>query len=224
MRALDALTRAPCLSNCTPNTLDAPPSSAFPKRLLPLIVTCLIEIPVMRMISGGSDRLCILLGQQNQQLLIGFIPLIAAVSGSIGSQARSLTTKAINYGHISASAYTTWVLEECKVSACLGAFMGAIVGGLAFSFASGSIFKSIVFALVVAIAQTISAASAGCTGTIVPLLMHFVLKRHANIGSGLVEAALQDVFSTFITVSFCYYLLRLLVSPSSDPGDSCMAL
>lgn len=189
--------------------------------MLPLIMTCIIEIPVMSMISGGSDRLCNLLGRRHQQLLIGFIPLIAAVSGNIGSQTRSHTTKAINHGHISASVYLKWLLGECKVSASLGAGMGIVVGAIAFSAASGSLIENIVFAMTVAIAQFISAASSGFTGTVVPIVMHYLLKRNANSVSGFVETAIQDVVSTFVTATFCYYILVVLLSSTNSVADSC---
>lgn len=177
----------------------------------------------MIMISGGSDRLCALLGRHHQQLLIAFTPLIAAVSGNISSQARSLTVKAIDHGHISSSAFSSWVFEECKVSACLGLGLGATIGTMAFSVASGKAANRLVFGLVVAIAQLISAASAGLTGTVVPLVIVFLLKGNANGVAGFAEMAVQDIISAFSTATFSYYLLSIFISPSNDQDESCLA-
>jgi hypothetical protein len=46
-----------------------------------LTVTLIFEIPVLLMISGGSDALCQLVGRSKYQLLIGFLPLTSAISG-----------------------------------------------------------------------------------------------------------------------------------------------
>jgi hypothetical protein len=54
---------------------------AFPERMLALMVTLIFEIPVLVMISGGSDALCQLVGRSKYQLLIGFLPLTSAISG-----------------------------------------------------------------------------------------------------------------------------------------------
>jgi hypothetical protein len=61
---------------------------AFPERLFALAVTLLFEIPVLLMVSGGSDRLCYLIGRTKYQLLMGFLPLSSAISGNVGLQAR----------------------------------------------------------------------------------------------------------------------------------------
>jgi hypothetical protein len=61
---------------------------AFPERLFALTVTLLFEIPVLLMVSGGSDRLCYLIGRTKYQLLLGFLPLSSAISGNVGLQAR----------------------------------------------------------------------------------------------------------------------------------------
>jgi hypothetical protein len=195
--------------------------AAFPKRLLPLILTLVIEIPVMSMIYGGSDRLCALLGRQHQQLLMGFIPLIAAVSGNVSSQASSLTTRAISNGHVTAKSYHKWLINECKVAAMLGVAVGAVAGTLAF-FASAT--RNVPFAVTVAVAQTTSSTSAGCIGCIAPLVICFLLKRNANTVGGLVETAVQDVIASFITAVVSYYMLLAVVSPVEDPIDSCNSI
>ena len=48
------------------------------------MVTLIIEIPVLLMISGGSAKLCALIGRNKYQLLIAFLPLSSAISGNCG--------------------------------------------------------------------------------------------------------------------------------------------
>ena len=57
---------------------------AFPERFFALMVTLIIEIPVLLMISGGSDNLCSLIGRKRYQLLMAFLPLSSAISGNCG--------------------------------------------------------------------------------------------------------------------------------------------
>jgi len=57
---------------------------AFPERFFTLMGTLILEIPVLLIISGGSDKLCALIGQNRYQLLMAFLPLSSAVSGNCG--------------------------------------------------------------------------------------------------------------------------------------------
>ncbi len=59
---------------------------AFPERFLALLVTLIVEIPVLLMISGGSDNLCSLFGRKRYQLLMAFLPLSSAISGNCGKK------------------------------------------------------------------------------------------------------------------------------------------
>jgi hypothetical protein len=57
---------------------------AFSERFLPLIITLIIEIPVLLMITGGSDNLVQLIGQKRYELLIAILPISTALSGNCG--------------------------------------------------------------------------------------------------------------------------------------------
>ena len=105
---------------------------AFPERLFALIITMILEIPVLFMISGGSDSLCALIGRRRYQLLVGFIPLTSAISGNVGLQASSLTTRGISHEHVTVENYFVWFLKEVSAAACLGTAMGLVLGSIAF--------------------------------------------------------------------------------------------
>jgi hypothetical protein len=93
---------------------------AFPERLFALTVTLLFEIPVLLMVSGGSDRLCFLIGRTKYQLLLGFLPLSSAISGNVGLQSSTLTTRAISHGQVKVSNYKSWLFKEIGAALYLG--------------------------------------------------------------------------------------------------------
>jgi hypothetical protein len=93
---------------------------AFPERLFALTVTLVFEIPVLLMVSGGSDRLCYLIGRTKYQLLLGFLPLSSAISGNVGLQASTLTTRAISHGQVRVENYKNWLFKEIGAATYLG--------------------------------------------------------------------------------------------------------
>lgn len=93
---------------------------AFPERFLALGVTLIFEIPVLLMVSGGSDRLCSLIGRTKYQLLIGFLPLSSAISGNVGLQSSTLTTRAISHRQVRVENYASWLLKEIGAAFYLG--------------------------------------------------------------------------------------------------------
>lgn len=149
---------------------------AFPERLFALIVTLLFEIPVLLMVSGGSDRLCYLIGRTKYQLLIGFLPLSSAISGNVGLQSSTLTTRAISHGHVKVQNYSKWLAKEVGAATYLGLGMGALLGSIAY-IASGFSFP---FGLTVMTAQFISILTAGITGTFAPLIFTFIFERDSG--------------------------------------------
>jgi len=182
-----------------------------------LIVTLIFELPVLFMISGGSDALCSLLGRTRYQLLVGFIPLTSAISGNVGLQASTLTTRAISHTHVTQSSYTPWFSKEVGAAAYLGIAMGFVIGLIGF-FASGMDFG---FGATLMIAQFISTVTAGCTGTIAPLLFTFIFQRDAGKWGGPLETAIQDIVGSFSMVVISYHLLRLFGTGPIDPSDMC---
>jgi len=179
---------------------------AFPERLLALLVTLIFEIPVLLMISGGSDALCQLLGRHRYQLLVGFIPLTSAISGNVGLQASTLTTRAISHEHVTPRSYMVWFAAEVGAAAYLGVGMGCVLGGIAFV-ASGFDWP---FGVTIFVAQFISVVTAGVTGTFAPLLLSFIFRQDSGKWGGPLETAIQDIVGSFAMVIVSYHLLVLL--------------
>jgi Mg/Co/Ni transporter MgtE len=185
--------------------------------MLVLCATLLVELPVLLMITGGSDALCGLIGRRRFYLLIGMIPLTNAISGNVGLQASNLTTRAISRSHVTVGSYKRWFVSEVCAAAYLGLGMGCLLGSIAL-FASEMDFE---FAFTIMIAQFISIVTAGITGTFAPLLFCFVFKRDSGKWGGPLETALQDIVGTFAMVVVSYYLLAWFGAGNVDPSDSC---
>ena len=191
--------------------------SAFPERQFALFVTLLFELPVLCMISGGSGQICALVGRSKYQLLMAFLPLTSAISGNVGLQASTLTTRAISHNHVTASSYMPWFLKEIGASFCLALCMGTLMGSLSF-YASG---WDMAFALTIFVAQVISIVTAGCTGTIAPLLFSFIFRRDSGKWGGPLETAVQDIVGSFAMVVISYKILQLMGPLPVDPDDMC---
>lgn len=190
---------------------------AFPERLFALSVTLLFEIPVLLMVSGGSDRICYLIGRTKYQLLLGFLPLSSAISGNVGLQASTLTTRAISHGQVKVENYKKWLFKEIGAACYLGLGMGTFLGIIAFC-ASG---YSVAFCLTVMIAQFISILTAGCTGTFAPLLFTFIFERDSGKWGGPLETAVQDIVGSFAMVIISYQFLLWMGPYDIAENDTC---
>jgi hypothetical protein len=190
---------------------------AFPERQFALMVTFLFEIPVLLMITGGSDALCNLVGRTRYHLLIGFLPLTSAISGNVGLQASTLTTRAISHFHVTPDSYKPWFFTEVGAAAYLGIGMGLLLGSIAFV-ASG---LDPAFAFTIFVAQFISIVTAGITGTFAPLMFSFIFKRDSGKWGGPLETAIQDIVGSFAMVVISYRILLLLGPGDVEPGDEC---
>lgn len=178
----------------------------------------LLEIPVLLMITGGSDALCQLIGRTRYHLLIGFLPLTSAISGNVGLQASTLTTRAISHSHVTSTEFMPWFWDEVGAAACLGVGMGVVLGSLAFV-GSG---MDMPFAFTIFVAQFISIVTAGITGTFAPLLFSFFFRRDSGKWGGPLETAIQDIVGSFAMVVISYRILLLFGPHDIDPSDICI--
>jgi Divalent cation transporter len=190
---------------------------ALPERFFALTITLLLEIPVLMMMAGGSDALCGLIGRSRYQLLIGFLPLSSAISGNVGLQASTLTTRAISHSHVTMSDYGLWLSTEIGAAVYLGLGMGGVLGSIAFV-ASGF---DPAFGLTICIAQVLSIVTACLTGTIASLLFSFIFKRNSGKWGGPLETAVQDIVGSFAMVIVSFHVLLLLGLGPVDPSDGC---
>jgi len=158
---------------------------AFPERSMALLVTLVFELPTLFLISGGSGQLCALIGRAKYTSLIALLPIISAISGNVGLQASTLTTRAISHGHVRVANYAGWLRKECMSAVYLGIVVGVVVSTM--SYVMGG--YSLPFAFSIFTAQFIGIMTAGFTGTLAPLLFTFIFKRDSGKWGGPLETA-----------------------------------
>lgn len=190
---------------------------AFPERFFALFVTLLVEIPVLLMISGGSDRLCMLIGRKRYQLLMGFLPLSSAISGNCGLQASTLTTRAISHAQVTVDNFRGWLRVEVGAALMLGLGMGTVLGLCAFMISE----YDFAFGITIFVAQFVSVLTAGLTGTLAPLLFTFIFHQDSAKWGGPLETAIQDIVGSFAMVILSYRILLMFGENEIDPSDVC---
>lgn len=190
---------------------------AFPERSFALLVTLLFELPTLFLISGGSDRLCTLIGRKKYTTLVSLLPLISAISGNVGLQASTLTTRAISHGQVRVDNYSIWLGKEILAAMYLGFAIGTVISII--SFCSGGF--SLPFAISIFTAQFIGILTAGCTGTLAPLLFTFIFQRDSGKWGGPLETAVQDVVGSFAMIVVTYRIMLFFGPFVLEPSDMC---
>ncbi|OEU10628.1 hypothetical protein FRACYDRAFT_247170 [Fragilariopsis cylindrus CCMP1102] len=192
---------------------------AFPERSFALIVTLIFELPTLFMISGGSDQLCALIGRRRYTILISLLPITSAISGNVGLQASTLTTRAISHHQVRKDNFKSWLLKEMGAAVYIGVGMGLVVGTMAFVMGH----QSFAFALTIFFAQFIGILTAGFTGTLAPLLFTFIFERDSGKWGGPLETAVQDVVGSFAMIVISYRIMTFFGPYDIDANDMCVA-
>jgi len=217
---------------------SGPIERAIPERCAALLVTLVVEIPVAFIISSGAKDLRKIIGTERYSLLMAFLPLTSAISGNVGLQASTLTTRAISHGDCTRENYLEWLHIEMCTAALLAIILGVVVGLLAQVW-TGSVLETGAdcgFALTVGFAQVLSVLIAGLTGTCSPVIFSFLFHRDAGKWAGPMETAIQDIAGSFAMVYVAQALLlkciKWKLSPESpkhtasgldDSGESAFA-
>ena len=95
--------------------------------------------------------------------------------------------------------------------------MGITTGTIAFAMGK----FSFPFALSIFSAQFIGILTAGCIGTLAPLLLAFISRLDTRKWDGPLETAVQDVITSF-TMIFITYQIMLFFGPYDiAPTDAC---
>lgn len=95
--------------------------------------------------------------------------------------------------------------------------MGTIVGTVAF-FMGG---KNVPFAFSIFIAQFVGILTAGCTGTLAPLLFTFIFERDSGKWGGPLETAVQDVVGSFAMIVISYQVMSYFGPYDIERSDMC---
>lgn len=185
---------------------------AFYERQLALLVTLVFQIPVVILITGGSDALCSAVGRVRYQLIVGFLPAICAISGNAVLQSREVAMHAVAGGDATSPIKNRdCFIKEITTTMCHGIVMGIALGIVAY-FVSGF---DIIFGVTIGFVQLCSILTSGVTGTIVPSLC-------AGRRSALLVTAIQDIFGSFATIVLSNYIIVILSSKDVDATDRCI--
>lgn len=190
---------------------------AFPERFIALLVTLIVEIPVLFMISGGSDRLCSLIGRRRYELMMAFLPLSSAISGNCGLQASTLTTRAISHEQVTVENFREWFNAEVGAATYLALGMGLVLGACGYVMSG----FDVAFGVTIFVAQFISLVTAGFTGTMAPLIFTFIFHRDSGKWGGPLETAIQDIVGSFAMVVVSFHILLMLGPHQIAPTDVC---
>lgn len=127
-----------------------------------------------------------------------FIPVVAYIADSVGTQAEAITVRALATLKIKSG---TYMLRELIIGMLLGIMLGAIGLGGAWLI-SGSLRIGIVVGLSLFAASTIASVLA----SLIPIALQ-AMKIDPALGSGPIATALQDVISVLIYFLFALALL-----------------
>ena len=131
--------------------------------------------------------------------LVFFMPVVAFMSGAIGTQTETVFIRSLTYLKINVWQY---ILKELVLGMIIGLTIGLITGVFSY-FLSGSY----AIALVITISLFTSMSVATILGVLVPLLLRG-LKLDPAVGSGPFITSLQDLISLTIYFSIAFLLLN----------------
>jgi len=135
---------------------------------------------------------------KNNIALVFFMPVVAFMSGAIGTQTETVFIRSLTYLKINVWQY---IAKELVLGMIIGMVIGLITGVFSY-FLSGSY----TIAIVIAVSLFTSMSVATVLGVLVPLLLRG-LKLDPAVGSGPFITSLQDLISLTIYFSIAFWLL-----------------
>mmetsp|Transcript_19503 Transcript_19503/g.29339 ORF Transcript_19503/g.29339 Transcript_19503/m.29339 type:complete len:835 (+) Transcript_19503:161-2665(+) len=184
----------------------------LPERFHALVKTLIMEIPVLLIISCGSDSLYLLIGEKKYQLLMGFLPLSNAIAGNCVLQAKDLATGAIHHRNSKKESAVIILTKELKATTLLGLGMGIALGVIAFVLSG----FDLPFSLSICFAQFLSIVVGGLTGSCIPLLLH---RNDSSTWCIFFQTVIPDMVGSLAMVLLSYHFL--IFSGCSEVGQSC---
>ncbi len=133
-----------------------------------------------------------------------FMPVVAGMSGNVGTQSLTVITRGIALGEIEFSSGLRALLKEVTVGLSMGAVLGAVSAGLAYSWQGSPALGYALF-----LAMVVTMAAAGLLGAAVPLALK-ALGQDPALGSGVIVTALTDSTAFFTFLGISSLLLRHL--------------
>lgn len=130
--------------------------------------------------------------------LVFFMPVVAFMSGAIGTQTETVFIRSLTYLKINVVQY---IFKELVLGMIIGAVIAFITGVFGYFLSD-----SFTIAVVVSVSIFVSMSVATVLGVLVPLLLKG-LKKDPAVGSGPFITSLQDLISLTIYFSIAFWLL-----------------
>lgn len=140
--------------------------------------------------------------------VVFFLPMVAALSGNISSQAAIIAARGLKEGRLTENTvdYIFTVFRELKVAVFIGMIIGILVGVVASLWISNHI-----LGIIVAIALFFSIVFAGLIGSLVPFIM-YKLEKDPTLATGPLSLTLTDIIGIsiyLIVATFFIHYLKL---------------
>ncbi|WP_297887877.1 magnesium transporter [Sulfurihydrogenibium sp.] len=140
--------------------------------------------------------------------VVFFLPMVAALSGNISSQAAIITARGLKEGRLTENSldYLFTVFRELKIAIIIGIIIGILVGVVASLWISNHI-----LGIIVAIALFFSIIFAGLIGSLVPFIM-YKLEKDPTLATGPLSLTLTDIIGIsiyLIVATFFIHYLKL---------------
>lgn len=138
--------------------------------------------------------------------IIFFIPMVAALSGNISSQAAIITARGLSTGKLSENLrdYIYSVIKELKVAIIIGFIISIIVGSISFIWISNHL-----LGLIVGVSMFFSISIAGFTGSIIPYIT-FKFNKDPTLATGPITLTINDIIGIAIYLSIAAYFIHYL--------------
>jgi len=133
--------------------------------------------------------------------LASITPIVASMGGNAGSQAMTVTVRALSKKDINKSNITRIIIKEIAAS-----FLNALILGALGSLVIFAIYRDMALSLIFAVSVLFTFIVAGLFGTLIPIILDSMDLDPAT-ASSVFLTALTDSFSFFTFLGLCYLLL-----------------
>ncbi len=138
------------------------------------------------------------------ELLVPFMPVIAAMAGNVGSQSATILIRGVALGKINHKDMLKVTFKEMRVGMIIGLVVGVLLGTVGYIFD-----KSIVVGLVAGIAMFNSSTIAAFTGTFVPATL-IKMNFDPAVASSPFISMLNDILGLTVYFSTAILLFKVL--------------
>jgi len=139
-------------------------------------------------------------------ILLSFMPLLAAMTGNISSQASILTTRGIITGRLKENIrdFISFLKREIKIAFIFATLTAILVSLIAFATHPHHILS-----VIIGLALFINMILASLFGTLFPFIA-YKIKKDPTIATNPIILTLNDIFSIIIYFSIAYLFLKVL--------------